>query len=153
MPNLKTQGTQLYYVSGPTAATVLAKIVSVDGLGGPRDQIDVTHLMSEEREFEAGFANPGQVTLEIIFDPAEASHEALLGLKDSGDKVPWMIASSDATTAPTVVASAFSALTTRTNWVFTAYVADFNLNFNSNEVVRGTVTLQRSGAVAFTKKA
>lgn len=153
MANLKTQGTQLYYVSGPTAATVLAKIVSVSGLGGARDQIDVTHLMSEEREFEAGFANPGQVTLEIIFDPAEASHEALLDLKDSGAKVPWMIASSDATTAPTVVASAFSALTTRTNWKFTAYVADFNLDFNSNEVVRGTVTLQRSGAVAFTKKA
>lgn len=153
MPNLKTQGTQLYYVSGPTAATVLAKIVSVSGLGGARDQIDVTHLMSQEREFEAGFANPGQVTLEIIFDPAETSHEALLDLKDSGDKVPWMIAASDDATAPTVVSSAFSALTARTNWVFTAYVADFNLDFNSNEVVRGSITLQRSGAVAFTKKA
>lgn len=150
---IKTQGTQLYYVSAATTVTEIAKITSISGLGGARDQIDVTHLMSTEREFVGGFANPSPITLELVFDPGQTSHENLIALRESGDKVPWMIALSDGTASPTAAAGAFASLTTRSNLKFSGYVADLNLDFSSNEVVRATVTIQRSGAVTFTKKA
>ena len=153
MSELKTQGTQLYVVSGPTAATKIANVTNVSGLGGPKSQIPTTNLESEEEESTAGLGAPGQVTLNINFDPQDASHDLLQTLKESGDKVSWFIGASDGTAAPTVVGSAFEALATRSNWVFTAYVADFNLDFALNEIVRGTVSLQRSGPYSFTKKA
>lgn len=152
MANIRTQKTQLYVVSGPTAAQVIEQCAGIGGLGGAADQIDTTHLMSDEREFERGFANPGPVTLTMIWDDKLVSHVLLRTLFASGAKVEWMIADSDGTAAPTVAASAFASLTSRTNRKFVAYVADINIDFGLNEVQRATVTLQRSGAVTTTLK-
>ena len=149
----KTQKTQLYVVSGATAATAIDQVASIDGLGGARDQIDTTHLMSDEREFEGGFNTPGPITVNIIWDEALASHALLNTLRASGAKVEWMIADSDGTAAPTVAASAFAALTTRTNRKFIGYVADITLSFAPGEVQRAVVTIQRSGPVTTTVKA
>lgn len=149
----KTQKTQLYVVSGATAATAIDQVASIDGLGGARDQIDVTHLMSDEREFEGGFNTPGPITVNAIWDETLASHALLNTLRASGNKVEWMIADSDGTAAPTVVASEFQALTTRTNRTFIGYVADITLSFAQNEVQRAVITIQRSGPITTTVKA
>lgn len=152
MSAVKTQKTQLYFVSGATTATAVAQVASIEGLGGARDQIDTTHLMSDEREFVGGFNNPGPITVNLIWNDTLASHTALRALRDSGELIEWMIADSDGTAAPTVSGGAFEPLTTRTNRKFTGYVADINISFAGNEVQRATLTIQRSGAITTTPK-
>lgn len=142
----KTQGTELFYVSGASASTKIGQVSGMSGLSGPRDQLDKTALDSTEREYESGFANPGQVTVNVVFSATDTSQAALIALKDSGVSKSWMIALSDATTTPTVTSSAFATFTSRSNITFTAYVADVALDFPLNDIVKGTVTLQRSGA-------
>ncbi len=153
MSAIRTQGTQFFTVSAPTVVTEIGQIVSVSGLGGARAQIDVTVLTSAEREFVGGFASAGAITLEVVFNPVLASHQLINTLFANGNNVPWMIAASDGPGVPTSVAGAFAAMNTRTNLRFIGYVADLNLDFSTNEVIRGTITIQRSGAVTTTPRA
>lgn len=153
MPAIRTQGSQLYTVTGPTVVAEIGQIVSISGLGGARDQIDTTVLTDAERTFVGGFANPGPITLELVFDPTVVSHQTLTTLFGSAVTVPWMIAASDGTATPTATAGAFVSIATRSNWRFLGYVSDVNLDFSTNEVIRGTVTIQRSGAVTTTPRA
>jgi len=153
MPNIRTQRAQIYFVTAPTVATEIQQNAGFTGvLAGARDQIDTTHLMSDEREFEGGFNNPGPITIQLIWDTALASHAALNTLRASGARVPFMVCDSDGTTVPTVVSSAFGAFATRTNHRFIGYVADIALDYALNEVVRATVTIQRSGPTTTTPR-
>ena len=59
-----------------------------------------------------------------------------------------MIGLSDGTAAPTLDSNdELVAPANRTSFGFQAYVADVTIDLATNEVVRGTLTLQRSGAV------
>lgn len=152
MSYIRTQKTQVYVVNGATTAIEIKQVASIAGLGGGRSQINVTHLMSDEEEFVGGLASPGPVTLQVIWDEADTSHTFLESLRDSGDRVEFMIAYEDGTSAPTVAAGAFEVFTSRTNRKFLGYVSDINLDLAQNEVVRATVTIQRSGPFTITKK-
>lgn len=144
----KTQGIELYYASGPTAATKIAQITSAPPpMGGARSQIDITTLDSLEHEYAAGMANPSAETFGLIFNPGDTSHQALISLKTSGVLVPWWLGLSDGIVAPTVTASAFVITpVARSFFVFLGYVADVALSTSINDVIKGTVTIQRSGA-------
>lgn len=158
--SVKTQGTKLWFID-PTVTPLVATDyqtmscpTGITGLGGATDQIDDTCLDDmTDRSYVAGLGNPGQVSVPFVFKPGEASHQTLFALKSSGETISWLIGLSDGTTLPTVVADAFVVPTGRTTIGFSAYVADVALDIASNEVVRGTLTLQRSGAVTPTFKA
>lgn len=154
MAAVKTQGTEIFFidtVSSSTATLVkLACPTGVTGLGGAADQIDTTCLEATERTYVRGLANPGQVSVPFNMDPSETSHQILFDLKEDGSVVDWCIALSDGTADPTVVSGAFSGPANRTNAKFDGYVADVNIDIATNEVVRGTLTIQRSGAVTWT---
>ena len=125
-------------------------------LGGAADQIDTTCLDdTDDRQYVRGLGNPGQVTVPFVLKAGDASHADLIALKAAGTSVEWMVCMSDATTAPTVTTStnSFTALTTRSNIEFTGYIADLTLDGATNEVWRGTMTIQRSGAWTVTWKA
>lgn len=158
--SVKTQGTKLWFIDPsltPEVATdfqTMSCPTGITGLGGAADQIDSTCLDdTTDRSFVAGLGNPGQVSVPFVFKPGEASQRGLFALKDSGASISWLIGLSDGTAPPTVAANAFVVPTTRTTIGFTAYVADVSLDIATNEVVRGTLTLQRSGAVVPTFKA
>lgn len=156
---LKTQGTHLYFVKPGTPTGTAVKVTcptGISGLGGAADQIDTTDLdQTDDRQYLRGLGNPGQVTVPFILKSGDASHADLIALKAAGTSVKWMVCMSDATTAPTVTAStnSFTALTTRSNIEFTGYIADLTLDGATNEVWRGTMTIQRSGAWTITWKA
>ena len=61
-------------------ATAIANIVSINGVSLSRSQIDVTHLTSADKfkEYIPGLMEGGQVDLELIFDPAHATHSQIL---------------------------------------------------------------------------
>lgn len=150
---LKTQGTELYFISGADSDPTIVKVscpTGISGLGGPADQLDDTCLDSTERTFKRGLGNPGQVSVPINFIPSSDSHQRLIALQTSGENVSWLIGMSDGTAAPTLDSEgAFEPppAPTRTSIVFEAYVADFNIDIATNEIVRATLTLQRSGSI------
>ncbi|MBB3806415.1 phage tail tube protein [Xanthomonas cannabis] len=152
---VKTQGTHLFFVdpdaAGGPAITKFACPTGASGLGGAADQIEDTCLdATTDRTYQRGLGNPGQVSMPFNYIPSNASHDALFALKDSGKVVDWYIGLSDGTAAPTL--SVDDALvpplaTARSGFQFKGYVADVNIDIATNEIVRGTVTVQRSGGV------
>lgn len=155
--SLKTQGTGLFFVGGtPAAVMKLTCPTGITGIGaGTRDQIDDTCLDElAERSFTAGLSSPGAMSVPFVFKPGEASQQALFDLKASGDKIEWIIAFSDGTVAPTLVVDVFTqpANTARTSVKFTAFVSEVTIDVATNEVVRGSLSLQRSGSDAWVFK-
>lgn len=147
---VKTQGTRLFFAVSASEIHKVACATGIQGLGGARDQIDITCLDSDEREYSGGFANPGQVTIPINFIPRSASHQALMGLKETGATISWMIVLSDQTGSPTVLDTSDRLNSPgATTAEFLGYVADFNADIGTNEIVRGTLTVQRSGGVVW----
>ena len=156
---LKTQGTHLYFVKPGTPTGTAVKVTcptGISGLGGAADQIETTCLDdTEDRQYARGLGNPGQVTVPFVLAAGDASQADVIALKAAGTSVEWLVCMSDATDAPTVTAGTnnFAALTSRSNIKFTGYVADITIDAASNEVVRGTMLIQRSGAWSLTWKA
>lgn len=145
---VETKGTKLYFLTSTGSPQEVLKVAcptGVTGLGGAADQIDQTCLDSEEREFKAGFKNPSVVTVPINFIPRSASHQGLLDLEESQAIVPWMVVLSDQSGVPTEAAGDLVS-PGATSVKFNGYIADFNIDIATNEIVRATLTLQRSGA-------
>jgi hypothetical protein len=156
---LKTQGTELFFVDDLTSSVpVIVKVTcptGVSGLGGAADQIESTCLNDlVDKAFVRGLGNPGQVSVPFNLDPQAVSHQLLFDLKDAGTTISWLAALSDGTAAPTQVDSndVIVPPATRTSFGFLAYVSDVNIDIATNEIVRGTLTLQRSGVVTPTWK-
>lgn len=148
---IRTQNTDLYFAEESSSIFKVACAAGVTGLGGAADQIDTTCLDSSEREYARGMLNPGQVTVPINFIPQSAAHQALLRVRDSGETISWMIVLSDQSGAPNSLDTDGRLVTPgATTFEFLAYIADFTFDIALNEIVRGTLTLQRSGAIVAT---
>lgn len=152
---VKTQGTELFFldtVSNSDAEIVkLACPTGINGLGGPRDQIEDTCLdTTGDKTYVAGLGNPGQVTVPFNMIPRENSHQLLFTLKSDGSTLKWIACLSEGTTAPTVSAGEFVAPAGRSSIAFEGFVSDVNIDIATNEIVRGTLIIQRSGDVTFT---
>jgi hypothetical protein len=153
---VKTQGTELYFVD-PTAVMPsvikMACPTGVTGLGGPADQIETTCLGANEKTYVQGLFTPGQVSIPFNLDPQAASHQDLFDLKEAGDNLNWIVCLSDGPGTPTLDSdSDFVAPATRSSIKFVGYIADLNIDLATNEIVRGTLTVQRSGSVTPTWK-
>ena len=154
---VKTQGTKLFFVdpltSSVPAIVELACPTGVSGLGGAADQIETTCLNATvDRTFARGLGNPGQVTVPFNLIPTAVSHQLLFELSDSGEIVNFLACLSDGTAVPNALDSNDRIVppNDRTSFGFDAYIADVNIDIATNEIVRGTLTLQRSGPVTAT---
>lgn len=150
---VKTQGTRIFFTSAAGSPQDILKVTcptAVQGLGGAGGQIPKTCLDSVEMEFERGMKNPGQMSIPINFIPNSASHQALLDLDESGDTVDWMIVLSDQAGAPTTLdGDGYLVSPGPTTVRFQGYVDDLAVDIATNEIVRATLTIQRSGAKAW----
>lgn len=152
---IKTQGSELFTVDKLSASTAsVLKFecpTGITGLGGAADQIESTCLSTVgDKEYEGGLGNPGQVSVPFNFIPRSGSHQILFDLKESREVLPWLIGLSDGVAPPTLgpqeqLVAAASPL--RTSIGFNGYVSDLNIDIATNEIVRGTLTIQRSGSV------
>ena len=152
-----TQGTEVYFLD--PVGDVVTKIecpISITGLGGARDQIDVTCMDSAEAESLPGFARPGQVQIGIQFDQTNASHIRLFELfqDSSQENIWWAIGLSDGSGIPPTSgdSTGFVLPTTRSFFEFEGYIADFPIDFPLGGVQNGTMSIQRSGRATFTAK-
>ncbi len=152
-----TQGTELFVIdtiSDPVTPDVV-KIVcptGITGLGGPRDQIEDTCLdTTGDKTFKAGLGNPGPVTVPFNLIPRDFSHQTMFVWKASGAIMNWCACLSESDDAPTAdTDDTFVLPATRTTIEFSAFVSDVNIDIATNEIVRGTMILDRSGDVTFT---
>lgn len=152
---IRTQGTELFTVDALSSSVAeilkFACPTGITGLGGARDQLEDTCLdTTDDKTYKPGLGNPGQVSVPFNFIPSNGSHQILFDLKESGDVLPWMICLSDGTTIPTLDSNdqlVPPPAPTRTSIGFDAYISDINIDIATNEIVRGTLTLQRSGGV------
>jgi hypothetical protein len=156
--SVRTQGSELYVLNTIPATDVVLKFFAptgISGLGGAADQIDDSDLDNTvDRTFKRGLGNPGQVTVPFNFVPTDASHQTVLfDMKTAGDVYQWMAGLSDGTDPPTIVSDVLTPPTTRSSLKFDGYVADVNIDIATNEIVRGTLIIQRSGVVTLTPKA
>lgn len=144
---VRTKGTRLYFAYSATEILKVDCATGITGLGGAGTQIDKTCLDSEESEYERGMKDPGEITVPINFIPQSAAHQALMDLDDSGNLISWMVVLSDQPAAPTSLDSDGRLVSPGPTTVeFMGYVANVELNINgANEIVRGTLTIQRSG--------
>jgi len=152
---IKTQGTELFTVD--TLSSSVASVLKfecptgITGLGGAADQIESTCLSTVgDKEYEGGLGNPGQVTVPFNFIPRSLSHQILFDLKKSRQVIPWMVGLSDGVAVPALDSDdelVAPASPLRSSLGFRGYVSDVNIDIATNEIVRGTLTIQRSGEV------
>lgn len=153
---IKTQGTSLFFVNPLGDAPEVIKLNCPTGItgmtAGAKSQINATCLEElEDEQFVAGLGTPGTASVPFIFNPNHPSHRLVLDtLKASGKVVRWLVGFSDGTAVPTLSESGVLVpppAPGRTSAEFNAYVADVDIDISTNEIVRGTLTLQRSGKV------
>lgn len=153
MASLKTQGTHLFFIEDGAVIKMHCPTGITGVTSGARTQIDDTCLDEEDdMTFVGGLGNPGTVSVPFILDPQQESHQALFDLKETGERVKWLIGFSDGVEPPTVNDGEFVLPTDRSTLEFTAYVSDLDIDISTNEIVRGTLTLQRSGSYTLTPK-
>ena len=153
---VRTQGTELFVIDDITTTdptiVKMACPTGISGLGGARDQIEDTCLDTVgDKTYQAGLGNTGQISVPFNLIPREQSHQQLFAFKEDGRVMKWIACLSEAGTDPTIdTDAAFVPPADRSSFAFDAYVSDVNIDIATNEIVRGTLTLQRSGSVVFT---
>lgn len=148
---LSTIGTQVYFIdpgasNGPEVVAIDC-VTSLSGLGAPREQVDVTCLEDQARQFIGGLATPGSMTSNINFDPQSPSHLRLHELYVANTKFDVAVALGDGTAAPTLDSNGhFHFPTTRTFVeALQSYVSDFPIAASANSVYQTAMTFQLSG--------
>lgn len=128
-------GTVIKGKLGTNTFSNLAAVRSVTGPGLTRDVIDVTaHDTSNGyRTFVSGLRDGGEITFDIIYDPAETTHDATNGLiqqyeTDTADS--WSLVFPDNAT---------------TNWNFDGFVTGFEPTEPIDDALTAAVTIKVTG--------
>jgi len=158
--SILSQGTNVYVLDPNDGTPAVLKIEGATSFspgGDPADQIEDTGLDAFERSYKPGLRTPGQATMGLNADPANASHLTLYDLsrENPSPTLKFAVGWSDGIDPPTLAVSpadGFDLPTTRTWFTFEGYIADFPFDFAQNTVVTTEVSIQRSGNSAWIKK-
>jgi len=157
MAELKTAGTHLFLLDPEAATPAPVKFKCPTGItgatAGARSRIDTTCLDEEDSmSYVAGLADANALSVPFVLDPTALSHQQLFELKKSSKGLLWYLGFSDGKAAPTVAAKLLVAPAARSGLLLPGYIADLDIDVANNEVVRGTMTIQRTGAYTATWK-
>lgn len=156
--HFKSQGTHLFFADNTDPlAPVVVKLECPTGItglnSGAKTKIPTTCLDELVDETTAsGLGQPGTMSVPFILRRAALGQQALFELKESGEVIDWLVGLSDGVSAPTITTGAMIAPVDRTSGHFRAYVEDVALDIATNDVVKGTLTLMRSGKVTMNWK-
>ena len=135
-----TQSTGISITLTGHSMSNVGQVVGFNGPSGSASVIDVTHLGSTAKEKLVGLRDEGQVSLDLIYDPATTGTSIHLSLKDdraTRTKRIFDIKLTDSGTASSQPSA----------YYFNAYVTGFSLTGAVDDVVKGSVTLEISSAV------
>lgn len=79
--------------AGAGAYAVIGQIMDINGPNSDGDDVDTTTRDNVDmyRSFLGGWKNPGELTFDIVFDAALASHVTLMTLHVARTEVPWKL--------------------------------------------------------------
>jgi hypothetical protein len=131
--SIESQGVQLQRGDGggPEVFTLVGQITSIDGPSGSAAVIDVTTLDSTAREKRMGLPDEGQVTLEVIYDPANVQQEGLRSDRAARTLRNFQVVLTDLGS---------------TTFSFSAFVLEFSRALSVDAVVTASITLEITGA-------
>lgn len=131
-----TQGTLIQRGDGgsPEIFTTIAEITNWDGPGGQAKVIPATHLQSTAIEKKMGLPDEGQFTFDVNFIPGDSTQRALRTDRQNKTLRNFRVVYTDIGLS-------------QDN--FSAYVLAFKTNGETDGVVKGSITLEISGPVAF----
>lgn len=133
---IPTIGTDLKLGNGATPTEVFTSIdgiVSMNGFGTQRSEIDTTTLKDTSKKFKLGLKDNGTLQLEINHDPADPQHQELRQMNEDGTSANFQLILSD------------EAPSTRYN--FKAFVSQWSLRADVDNVYKTQVSLRITGDV------
>ena len=136
MPSaIESQGILLKCTVGSPTGTLatIANVTGFSGPGGSASVIDITNLSSTAKEKLMGLPDEGQLTIDINYDPDNASHIALRNARKSRTRTEFTITLTDST---------------NTVLTFWGYVLGFALTGAVDQQVKASITVEIDGAVA-----
>jgi len=136
---LPTQGITVKVGDGEVSEvfTTIAEVTGFDGPTTAVNEIEVTTLSSTAKEFIAGLADNGELSMNVNAVPNDAQHRQLREDIIAGTKRNYQIDFNDKTGAEV----------TSTTYTFEAFVKDFPLGATADDKLTGTVTLRISGDI------
>ena len=136
MAKYDAYGTQLY--KGTVTGTLYAQVSNISGPGLSLDTEDVTSHDSTSawEEVVATILRSGEITMDIVYDPAHATHKYAAG------GLLYDLVSRTAITVTLVFSD-----TATTEWTFSAYVTAFEPSAPHDGALTASVTLKPTGAM------
>ncbi len=155
---MKTQGSELYFIYKGGSAPKLMKVgyvTSVSDINGGEDSpIEIIHLDDNAYTYLAGVNKPSAMSVEYNFNTQDESHHALQDTKEKGLVSAFVFGFSDGKSAPTLNGDADGfELPSDRSWVsFNATIASNPISASVSDVMKGSLSLQVSGAPKFKYK-
>jgi len=151
---VRSQGTEIFILPDPadTTAMKMSCPTAVTKSGGARTMTEMLCLDADDPEFIAGSRSSTTWSIPFALVPTDNTHQELFELESLGEAVPFLIALSDGTAAPTVTTGALVPPASRTSFRFDGIVMEIGIDIATNDVVRGTLTVQQSGPLFRTWK-
>lgn len=132
---LDTTGFTAYSSAGtftPQVWTAVANVKTFTGFDGSAAEIDVSNIQSTAKEFLLGLQDPGQFSMEIDLDQADAGQLALLAAQASGAIKQFRLVLPNAKTA-----------------TFNGYVKKVGAAGGVDQAVKRAVDIRVSGSVVW----
>ena len=120
--------------ASPEVFTAVGDVVSISGPAITKDEIETTALDSTAKEFIGALDDPGELTMELNWNPQDVGHVGLRvdaeGNTVKNYRVVWNDVSS-------------------TQVDFAGEVMEFTLNTEPNDAVKGSVRVKVRGALTW----
>lgn len=121
--------------ASPEVFTNVGDVISIAGPAITKDEIEVTALDSTSKEFIGALDDPGEITMELNWNPQDSEHVNLRTDAEGSVVRNYRVTWSDV--SATVV-------------TFAAEVMEFTLNTEPNDAVKASTRLKISGALIWT---
>lgn len=130
---MTTGGKAAYGTLLKRSGTTLAEVTNISGPGLTLDALEMTsHDSSGDREFIGGLMDGGEVTCEVNFLPANATHKQVIADMKARTVTTWSIVWSDGSS---------------TTWSFSAFPTAFEPSAPVDGKLSASITLKVTGSV------
>lgn len=123
--------------ASPEVFTTIDGVTNLSGPTQSREYIDTTHHTSAGgfREKKPSFKDPGQISFDLLWDPADVQHEGLLDDFEGDVLRNFKIVYPDTGAA---------------EWLFSSYVSSFEVSAGFDAALTAAVTLDLTGQITRT---
>ena len=139
---IESQGAVFFWSTSTAASTstshAVAEVVGFNGPTGSANIIDCSHLGSTAKEKLIGLRDEGQVSFDVNFRPGTTGQDYLRTCRANRSMKKAVIQLNDNTTE-----------VARTKIIFDAYVSGFSITGAVDQIVKGSISLEITGACTF----